>query len=240
MNRNVKILLIGLGVTAFVYLGARLSGALNSYKVPTPSSEPGIKMDAYIWVSNLKKAERGSLVVFTSPAADSANYKATEGNAPVAPGSHYIYRLCAMENDIIQMKDGVFYVNGRNADLPLNLYHYYKVGNPAGLEGIYDAERGENMIINTDGSTIVNLTSEMLKKVPAGTSLSKYLVPSDTTRSGAMMWVKNRPPEWSADNFGPLEVPAGCGFVLGDNRQNALDSRYWGFIRLSDIKGVKL
>lgn len=36
---------------------------------------------------------------------------------------------------------------------------------------------------------------------------------------------------------GELVVPAAKCFVLGDNRDNSLDSRYWGFVNLSDIAG---
>jgi len=46
--------------------------------------------------------------------------------------------------------------------------------------------------------------------------------------------------EQPRDNTGPIFIPPNKLFVIGDNRDQSFDSRYWGFVDLSDLKGKAL
>ncbi len=51
--------------------------------------------------------------------------------------------------------------------------------------------------------------------------------------SGTLLDGKSSP----RDNFGPVTVPKNSIFVMGDNRDNSYDGRFWGFVDQRDILG---
>ncbi len=224
-------LLCGIGL---LVIAARLTGAFQYYNIPTPSSEPAVMMGQKIFTTNLRKPKKDDLVVYRHPKADSINLDVHAGTF----GHVYFQRLCAIENDVIQMKGGVFYVNGKNTDLNKNLMSYYQVAAMDVEKLPINPDKYATVIPMTTGEYLVNLTDQQVANL-TNIKLKRYNMGSDGADSSLFRWC-NKQIEWTADDFGPLPVPPGCCFVMGDNRHNSLDSRWTGFVKLSDIAGIKM
>lgn len=138
-------------------------------------------------------------------------------NRPVDKRENYIKRCVAIPGDVLEIRDGVVYINGAKAAMPEGLEQTYKVTTTAAVDrrlwrkwGITreDLEEKNPHGVNYS-SFLVNLTREQKDKIEA----LPGVVSVEPVRHPPMPLVifpHSSRYAWSLDNFGPLQIPR-CG-----------------------------
>lgn len=210
-----------LGLLFLVWMGGRLTGAIQWYHVPSDSMFPTIHSGDHIFVSNLKEPKQSDIVAFTA-LHPSLNFRET-----------YVSRLVGMPGDSVEIEKGVLFINGVSPDKDFSLAFNYLV--PGDLR---------QKLMNKNW-----IPREWWKYRGSGDDAIVQL-PAKKAEAEGLKRVLSEGPDpliekqfqnsWNQDNFGPVKVPDGMFFMVSDNRNAALDSRYYGFVPEKDLKGVML
>jgi signal peptidase I len=104
-----------------------------------------------------------------------------------------------------------------------------------GLPGDTVELRHEQLIINGEAVAYKPIAEELLRDVTAtDRAISDY---ASEQLPGRPHLVADIPAVRAMRNFGPYRVPDGCYFMMGDNRDDSFDSRYFGAVKRNRIVG---
>jgi signal peptidase I len=199
-------------VLLFLLLRAFL---VEAYKIPSGSMERTLLVGDFLLVNKLVYGAEIPFSRARLPAIRAPKHgDVVVFEWPSDPSKNFVKRLVGLPGDTLAMRAGVLMRNGVALD------ESYVVHTEPGVDPLNDDFRWQRgYLVNT---AVAN---------PSATD-STPMAPA-VTAAGASY----RP---SRNNWGPLVVPARNLFVLGDNRDNSLDSRYWGFVPDSLVRGTPL
>lgn len=183
------------------------------------SSEPSLKPGRFFLTTRVRKPKRFDLI----------SYRAIVPPHGITILTH---RLCGLPGDTLEIKAGVLYVNGENVDETLALKHVFKLAVQDSAAIVYDQKQAYTIPPYTN-TLYVSLEDTYVRKLSA--PCERYVLPAGLRDEEIFLTYKKN---WNRDNFGPVRVPEGRWFVLGDNRGNSRDSRYLGLIEQRKFVGT--
>ena len=214
MKKNIIAIITVAVIILVLWFAARATHTFETFNIATTSNEPTYHPRDVIFASRFKKADYGSFVCFKEP-----------------NGGIWIFRCIAKEGDLVEIRDTKVFLNGKELNEPYTYNDYYITKNQLNsIQGYVDQYRYPVRPFS-DSTGIITLSAKGLK------NFQLDLKPFSATKGivNKNMFGNFQLQNWNEDNLGPVKVPKDSYFLLGDNRHEAMDSRYLGFISKDDI-----
>ena len=249
------------GVKAFfkelvIVFGAFLvlnSFVLASFEVPTGSMENEIMTGDFLLVNkfvfggttprtipftnvkipafklpSLWKVERGDVIVFIFP-----GYRE---EAEAAEFAYYLKRCIAVAGDTLQIINKKVFVNGKPIPIPRNVQFNYDYPKPVGYVNPHIFPPGSPFNEDNFGPIVIPKKGMVVdldvKKFGKWATFIK--------REGHSPELRDEKVFIDGKQAASYTVERNYVFGMGDNRDNSLDSRFWGFIPEDDVVGTPL
>jgi signal peptidase I len=255
-EKNIASTLIEYGKTILITLLVALVLKLfvvDAYRIPSTSMENTLQVGDFLLVNKLaygihtprhlpftatslfsltfplfRSVHRGDVVVFEFPG----------GKNEVKPmeSVNYIKRCIGLPGDTIEIRFGKVFVNGLETSFPLHGKNIIHSTDNAFQRNAEMFPEGSAFSDINYGPVVVPKRNDILKIDPATFSQWHILI----EREGHGVQINADTVLIDGVVISSYRVQQNYYFVLGDNRDNSMDSRYWGFVPNDHLIGEAL
>jgi signal peptidase I len=206
---------------------------VESYRIPTGSMERTLLAGDFLFVNKyvygpkvpfteirlpkIHDVSRGDIIVFKFPKDRSLNY---------------IKRCVAIPGDTLEIRQRQLFINGNPVKLP-EYGQYIGTEMPPGLADFQIFPSMSNYNKDNYGPIRIPRKGDVIELNPATFPLYRDLI-ADEGHSVSMIGGKVFVDGFVLDRY---TVGRNYYFAMGDNRDNSLDSRFWGFLPETDLVG---
>ena len=184
----------------------------------------------YFQLPALREPKRGNIVVF--------EYPGDRDELSPAIINNYVKRCIGVPGDTIEVVDKVVFVNGKEAPRAQQIQYITDYCTPKGVinshifpKGAHFNEDNYGPVVVPRKGEVINLTTDNIDQWL--TIIDREFGDNVVTVEGNQIMIKGKPVTsyiLKQDYF----------FMMGDNRDDSADSRYWGFVGRDKIIGQAL
>jgi signal peptidase I len=204
-----------------VFVNKFIYGGTTPYAIPLTS----IRIP-HIRVPGFRKVARGDVIVFDWPGERDRVEKPTQW--------WYLKRCIGLPGDTILIKDWVVYVNGNVFSDPPLSRHLRPAPVPADIVNPMIFPRGAPFNEDNYGPITVPGKGTTISLTPQNLPAWDVFI----RREGHNPQILNGKICIDGKETANYVVARDYAFAMGDNRDNSLDSRFWGFVPIEDIIGT--
>ncbi|NTU93835.1 MAG: signal peptidase I [Chlorobiaceae bacterium] len=206
---------------------------VESYRIPTGSMERTLLAGDFLFVNKyvygpkvpltdirlpkLHDVERGDIIVFKFPKDRSLNY---------------IKRCVALPGDELEIRQRQMFINGKRVALPENA-QFIAAEMPKGLADYQIFPMMSDFNKDNYGPIRVPRQGDVIELNGRNFTLYRDLI-ADEGHEVSLVGQRVYVDGMSRSTY---TVQRNYYFAMGDNRDNSLDSRYWGFLPETDVVG---
>jgi signal peptidase I len=202
-----------------------------AYDFSTPRNIPYTNIELpYLTFASFAEPELNEIVVFEFP-GNRDELKPEEI-------SNYVKRCVGTPGDIIEIKNRVLFVNGKEFPIPKNINYMKSLSDPIGLESPDIFPKSSHW--NSDNYGPLKIPSAGDEIVLSVDNIDQWETIIDREFGKKAIGIENSKIFLNGVETEKYVVKKDYYFFIGDNRDNSFDSRHWGFVPREKIIGKPL